>query len=179
MLEVCAPSAFIDPLASELYHLPNGKWFGGYHKEIKEKKFRRIRFLDDQLFSYYFVRKIDDTFPFFPEKRDILVNAAGIFLPSLNAELSFDFKMKSRAEKTTSQSLDKHNKMEIQSLAVGHKESSLALLIPSGISPKPESIKIERPEKVNYPIAACKALEFLYKIKNEPSGPKDNINLKI
>ncbi|CAI2165825.1 1963_t:CDS:2, partial [Funneliformis geosporum] len=67
---------------------------------------------------------------------------------------------------------DKHNKMEIQSLAVGHKEFSLTLLIPSGISPKPESIKIEWPEKVNYPIAACEALEFLDKIKNEPSGPK-------
>ncbi|CAG8626949.1 10292_t:CDS:2 [Funneliformis mosseae] len=67
---------------------------------------------------------------------------------------------------------DNQNKMEIQSLAIGNKEFSLTLRIPSGISPNPEPIKLEWPEKVNYPKAACQALEFLDKIKNEPSGPK-------
>ncbi|CAG8597864.1 11017_t:CDS:2 [Funneliformis caledonium] len=42
---------------------------------------------------------------------------------------------------------DNQNKMEIQSLAIGNKEFSLTLRIPSGISPNPEPIKLEWPEK--------------------------------
>ena len=74
---------------------------------------------------------------------------------------------------------NKHMQMQITSLEIGHKEFSLILYIPSGISPQlGHEVKIEWPEKVNNVVDACQALEFLNKKKDEPLGPTKQFQLK-
>ncbi|PKC08483.1 hypothetical protein RhiirA5_477038 [Rhizophagus irregularis] len=73
----------------------------------------------------------------------------------------------------TNNHMEQQRQMKIQSLEVGHRKFSLTLCIPSGITSKlGHEIKLEWPEKVNNPVDACQAMEFLDKKKNDPSDQK-------
>ncbi len=70
----------------------------------------------------------------------------------------------------TNNDAERQRQTKVQYLEIGQREFYLTLQIPSGISPDPESVVLEWPEKVNWQVDACQALEFLEKKKNE--GPK-------
>ncbi|CAB4425400.1 unnamed protein product [Rhizophagus irregularis] len=70
--------------------------------------------------------------------------------------------------------------MQIQSLEVGHRKFSLTLYIPSGITSKlGHEIKLEWPEKVNNPVDACQAMEFLTKKRMILRIKRSSMNLNI
>ncbi|PKK61042.1 hypothetical protein RhiirC2_817389 [Rhizophagus irregularis] len=74
---------------------------------------------------------------------------------------------------------EKHKQFQIHLLKVGLNGFYLKLHIPSGNSPQLENeIEFEWPEKVNTPVDACQALEFLEKIRHESNNLKEKLHIE-